>query len=75
MEEPLSKKLADKMEEEGYIKFHLERAKRYLEETRSKEYNLKSYEDLELSSQILIKEALKRGVKVDIVDRKENSRG
>ncbi len=72
MEEPLSKKLVDRLEDEGYIKFHLERAKKYLEETKAKEYNLKSYEDLELSTQILIKEALKRGVRVDILDRKEN---
>lgn len=72
MEDPLSKKLVDRLEDEGYINFHLNKAKKYLEETRAKEYNLKSYEDLELSTQILIKEALKRGVKVDILDRKEN---
>jgi len=72
MEKPLSKKLAKKFEDEGYLKFHMEKAKEYLEETRSKEYNLKSYEDLELSTQILIKDAMKRGIKVDIIDRKEN---
>lgn len=72
MEDPLSKKLVDRLEDEGYINFHLNRAKKYLEETQAKEYNLKSYEDLELSTQILIKEALKRGVRVDILDRKEN---
>jgi glutamate--cysteine ligase len=35
-------------------------------------YKTYGYEDLELSTQILIKEALKRNLKVDVLDRKEN---
>lgn len=33
---------------------------------------LQGYEDMEISTQMLIREALKRGVKVDILDRKAN---
>lgn len=72
MEKPLSERLVDKVDEKGYLEFHMERAKEYLEETKSKKYNLKSYEDLELSTQILMKEAMKKGVELDLVDRKEN---
>ncbi len=35
-------------------------------------FQLEGYEDLELSTQILMKEALKRGILVEILDRKEN---
>ncbi len=68
----LSERLAEEFDREGYLKFHMDRAKEYLKRSKAKEYNLKSYEDLELSSQILIKEAIRRGIKVSVLDRKEN---
>ncbi|WP_319371742.1 bifunctional glutamate--cysteine ligase GshA/glutathione synthetase GshB [uncultured Ilyobacter sp.] len=60
------------IKEEGFINFHLEKAKKSLEESRKKSFALKGYEDLELSTQIVLKEAIKRGVKFEIVDRSEN---
>ena len=36
------------------------------------EYSLYGFEDLELSTQILIKEAIKQGIRVDILDRQDN---
>lgn len=36
------------------------------------DFNTKGYEDLELSTQILIKEALGRGIAVDVLDRNDN---
>ena len=36
------------------------------------DFTTKGYEDLELSTQMIIKEALKRGAEVEILDRKEN---
>ncbi|MGM0509227.1 MAG: bifunctional glutamate--cysteine ligase GshA/glutathione synthetase GshB [Fusobacteriota bacterium] len=35
-------------------------------------FTTKGYEDLELSTQILIKEAINRKIKIDLLDRKEN---
>ncbi len=36
------------------------------------DFNLPGYEDLELSTQVVLAEALRRGVKVEVLDRSEN---
>ena len=56
----------------GYIPFHIEKANQYLNESRDKNYNFWGLEDMELSTQILLREAVKRGVSFEILDRKEN---
>lgn len=56
----------------GYIPFHVEKAKQYLNESRNKTYNFWGLEDMELSTQLLLREAVKRGVSFEILDRKEN---
>ncbi len=58
--------------EKGYIPFHVEKAKQYLIESRDKSYNFWGLEDMELSTQLLLREAVKRGVSFEILDRKEN---
>ncbi|MDN5304525.1 MAG: glutamate--cysteine ligase [Fusobacteriaceae bacterium] len=65
-------KLIKEVKENGFINFHLEKAKEYLEEIKKESFNLKGYEDLELSTQIVLKEAIKRGIKFEILDREEN---
>jgi glutamate--cysteine ligase len=56
----------------GYIPFHMEKARNYLMESQQKNYNFLGLEDMELSTQLLLREALKRGVSFEILDRKEN---
>jgi glutamate--cysteine ligase len=56
----------------GYIPFHVEKAMYYLNESREKSYNFWGLEDMELSTQLLMREAVKRGVSFEILDRKEN---
>jgi glutamate--cysteine ligase len=56
----------------GYIPFHIEKAKQYLSESRTNSYNFHGLEDMELSTQLLLREAVKRGVSFEILDRKEN---
>ena len=56
----------------GYIPFHLEKARSYLHESQQKNYNFIGLEDMELSTQLLLREAVKRGVSFEILDRKEN---
>lgn len=56
----------------GYVPFHLEKARQYLTESEKKNFNFIGLEDMELSTQLLLREALKRGVSFDILDRKEN---
>ncbi len=56
----------------GYIPFHVERARQYLTASRNINYNFYGLEDMELSTQLLLREAVKRGVSFEILDRKEN---
>lgn len=58
--------------EKGYIPFHIEKAKQYLAASRNVSYNFHGLEDMELSTQLLLREAVKRGVSFEILDRKEN---
>lgn len=65
-------KVLDCTRDNNYIDFHLKRAKEYLKESKAEEYKLFSYEDLELSTQILLRAAIKRGVKFELLDRSDN---
>jgi len=56
----------------GYIPYHIEKAHHYLNESLQKDYNFIGLEDMELSTQLLLREAVKRGVSLEIMDRKEN---
>lgn len=57
---------------DGYVRFHIQRASEYLNESRNKSYQFHGLEDMELSTQLLLREAVKRGVSFEILDRKEN---
>nr|WP_320039666.1 bifunctional glutamate--cysteine ligase GshA/glutathione synthetase GshB [uncultured Bacteroides sp.] len=56
----------------GYIPYHLEIAGNNLLKSRQKDYNFIGLEDMELSTQLLLREAIKTGVSFEIMDRKEN---
>ncbi|WP_297596148.1 bifunctional glutamate--cysteine ligase GshA/glutathione synthetase GshB [uncultured Cetobacterium sp.] len=65
-------KLINEVKNKGFIEFNLEMAKKHLKVSQNRSFALKGYEDLELSTQILLKEAIKRGVKFELIDREEN---
>ncbi|MBC3887706.1 bifunctional glutamate--cysteine ligase GshA/glutathione synthetase GshB [Acetobacterium paludosum] len=65
-------RLKELMTEKGYIRTNLELANKYKSESVKEHYHLKGFENWELSTQILIKEALTRGIKVTPVDASEN---
>ena len=65
-------KISEKVKKEGYVDAHLNLAKKYKQDAYNNRFKLEGYEDLELSTQILIKESIKRGIKVDILDRSDN---
>ena len=65
-------KITQKINEEGYINTFLSLAKGYKESAYKNRFKLEGYEDLELSTQILMKESIKRGITVNVVDRSEN---
>src|ERR1035437_719440 len=56
----------------GFIPFHLVMAKNYLQESKINKFNFKGLEDMELSTQLVLREAVRRGVAFDILDRDEN---
>ena len=60
------------IEEKGYRKANVDLDEGYKESAYNNRFKLEGFEDLELSTQILMKEAIKRGIKTDIVDRSEN---
>ncbi|OPJ57918.1 bifunctional glutamate--cysteine ligase GshA/glutathione synthetase GshB [Clostridium chromiireducens] len=65
-------KIEEKVKEEGYIRAHINIAKVYKKSSYSNRFKLEGYEDLELSTQILLKESIKRGITVEVLDRVEN---
>lgn len=56
----------------SFLEYHLQKAKRYAEESGRNGYQFFGYEDLELSTQLLLKAAIKRGIQFEILDRQEN---
>ncbi len=60
------------VQQSTYLSYHLGKAKQYKEESRANGYQFKGYEDLELSTQLLLKTAVKRGIKFGILDRQDN---
>lgn len=65
-------RIAELSKKEGYLAAHIHLAKIYKQSTYNNRYKFEGYEDLELSTQILIKEAVKRGIKTEIVDQSDN---
>jgi glutamate--cysteine ligase len=62
----------DGVKEKNYIDYHMDKAIEYADLNQINQFNLLGYEDLELSTQILLKDAIKRGIKVEVIDRNEN---
>ncbi len=56
----------------SYLDYHLDRAKQYAEESSKAGYKFAGYEDLELSTQLLLKAAVKRGIRFELIDREDN---
>ncbi|NOU58550.1 bifunctional glutamate--cysteine ligase GshA/glutathione synthetase GshB [Marinifilum sp. JC070] len=67
-----SLKVKQKIDEEGFIPFHLKQAKKFKEDSEMSGFRFHGFEDLELSSQLLMKAALRRGLEFKILDRSEN---
>lgn len=64
--------LIEAVKERGYIEAYLNLAKTYKEDAYKQRFKLQGYEDLELSTQLLMKEAIKRGITVEMMDRSDN---
>ncbi|WP_042349408.1 bifunctional glutamate--cysteine ligase GshA/glutathione synthetase GshB [Bacillus massiliigorillae] len=58
--------------EQGFIPVHMKLAKQYKDAAYAERFQLKPYTDLELSTQILLAESIKRGIRFELLDRQEN---
>lgn len=65
-------RIGELCKKEGFITAHLNLAKAYKEDAYHHRYKLYGYEDMELSTQILMKEAIMQGIKVEVLDRFDN---
>ena len=57
---------------EGFIGFHMKQAEKYQFESELSSFRFHGFENLELSTQLLLKAALRRGVEFEILDQNEN---
>jgi len=64
--------LLEGIQKAGYIPYHMEKARRYLSDSQQKSYNFWGLQDMELSTQLVLREAVRRGVPFEIIDRREN---
>ena len=71
-EQRIVQQILSETDVKGFIPFHLEKAKDYLQQSKQNTYNFKGLEDMELSTQLLMREAVRRGIAFDILDKAEN---
>ena len=67
-----AKRLLKCTEEQGYIEFNLAKAVQAKKISCEKSYRFYGCEDMELSTQLLLKEALLKGINFEILDRQDN---
>jgi len=67
-----AQQIVNEIDVKGFIPFHLEKAQTYLQLSNQYKFNFKGLEDMELSTQLLLREAVRRGIAFDILDRSEN---
>ncbi len=65
-------KMSKKANKHGFIEANINLARKYKKQVYDTRYLLKGYEDLELSTQQIIKESIKRGINFEILDRSDN---
>ena len=71
-EKRIVQQLLKSIDVEGFIPFHLSKAQEYMDQSKKNIFSFKGLEDMELSTQLLLREAVRRGVAFDILDRQEN---
>lgn len=64
--------IAKEVQENGYREYFMNKATEYLQMSKDTYYKFAGFEDLELSTQILLKEAIKYGIKFKFLDRQDN---
>lgn len=71
-EQSTAEEIKAAIKQEDFITFHLQQAKRFKELSLAGQFQFAGAADLELSTQILLKDAIKRGVNFQMLDRNDN---
>ncbi len=64
--------LISAINDEGMTEFHMRKAKEYSRNQQLNSFALKGFEDMELLTQLILSESIKRGISFKILDRSEN---
>ncbi len=64
--------IAKDINDQGYQHYFLNLAKQYHQESHTRAFQLRHYEDLELSTQILLTEVIKQGIEFHFLDRQDH---
>jgi len=64
--------IAAGVERKGFINYHMQKAKLYLDRAKRTEFTLKGYEHLQLSTQCLLGSIIKKGLNYRILDHAQN---
>ncbi|MGG7324962.1 bifunctional glutamate--cysteine ligase GshA/glutathione synthetase GshB [Clostridium baratii] len=70
--ETIASNILEGIRESDYIDYFIGLAKEYLKYSEKNVFKLKGYEDLELSTQILILDSMKHGIEYEMLDRRDN---
>lgn len=57
---------------EGFVPYHLRQALHFKSDKRQSTFRFHAYEHLELSTQLIMRESIRRGIKIDLIDPSEN---
>lgn len=64
--------LLNQLSKNSYLGWTVQQAQHHLEQSKRRNYNFHGFEDMELSTQLLLREAVIRGIDIEIMDRAEN---
>lgn len=71
-DETYSKQLKEEYKHSSYSEFHLKEAQRIKQNIKNKPFIFHSYKGLELSSKVMIKAAIKKGIIFEVLDEESN---
>lgn len=71
-EESISKKIVKSVKQSDFILFHLQKAKSFKEKSVASQFQFAGASDLELSTQILLRDAIRKGLYFEFLDRKDH---
>lgn len=71
-EQTIAEDVVEAVQKQDFIQFHMEQVKQFKEISLEKQYLFSGSTDMELSTQIVLKDAIKKGISFQILDRNDN---